>query len=180
MCAGYLINQGADEVLSTISSLPYEGRASKGRIIIAPAGDDQVSYSVRLASTVDLRDARAVRKLVEATGPDADLIINDGEAVGFGALSSKFKPARESVFIVDMVASGHWELSDALRSLLTVRDGIPTLPFDEFDEAAFVDLCGRFVPDADVDVLLRIVAAGRGQPHGTMMVFSSEAAEEAN
>lgn len=178
-CAGYLDGEEADLLLSGISALPYEGRAGTGRLIIAKPEDTAIDVVLKLQRPVNLRDTRAVRKLIEASGINADLLVGDGFVYGLGLLKPDYDESDETVFVVSVANRGTWELYHGDKSLLSVRDGVAGLPVHTLDIENFEDLVDRLLPGADKPTLTSLArAAGRHQ-HGAMLVVSSDAAAEA-
>ncbi|MFH9655427.1 diadenylate cyclase [Streptomyces anulatus] len=178
-CAGYWFGSDADSLMNTLSSLPYEGRAGSGRLVFAKLDNPAVDVSVKLRSPVGTRKTLAVRKLLEASGPRAD-VLSDGEKVyGLGLIKPDYDPETETVFVVTFNSRGTWELSHAGVALLTVKDGVPSLPTHVLDEDYLSDLVDRLFPQSDDTALLEAARAAGEHRHGAMLVISADAAGEA-
>lgn len=178
-CIGYWFASDFHVLMSQLSTLPYEGREGAGRLVLAKPDDPAVDVSVKLASPVESRNSLAIRKLLEGSGPTAD-VLSDGEKVyGLGTVRSDYDPATESVFVVTFLRRGYWELSHADTALLAVRDGTPSLPKHVLDESYFIDLCDRLFPEADSDALVQAARAIGKHRHGAMLVVSVDAEGEA-
>jgi len=175
LCSGYHINSGSDDIISAISALPYEGRAGSGRILLADANNQHVDRLAILTEAVPLRSIRAMRKLLEAAGPAGDVLVNDGDAVGFGVLSSDYPEWDESAFHIEMLARGRWSLIAGSCPLIEVVDGRPVLPGSPFARDTFADLSERLLGTSEVSDLERIIELACNHPHGTMLIFSSNA-----
>ena len=68
------------------------------------------------------------------------------------------------------------------RPLMTVRYGIPALPKVQFDEEAFRSTVTRIfsgISESATDLLLDLVKEAEGESHGTMLLISTAAEEEA-
>lgn len=177
--AGYDFGEDYDLLISGIAALPYEGRAGAGRVILAKSSDPAIDLTLRLRNPVHLNDARAVRKLIEASGEEADLI-SDGETIyGFGRVQPDYDTDRETVFVITMKDRGLWHLSNGDQVLLTMQDGRASLPSPPFDAAYFLDLADRILPGSRTDKLLQLAEAASRNLHGTMLVVSSDAGAEA-
>lgn len=178
-CAGYWFADRAGAIFSAISALPYEGRSGSGRLVIGRADHPAIKVLMRFDEVVDIRNTRAVRKLIEASGSEADLLSTGEDVIGLGQLTTEYDAATETVFIVTVPARGTWELSHAGQVLMTVRDGAPQLPRLPLNADYFTDLVERLLPEADQSRLLVLAEAAGRHEHGAMLVISCRAAEEA-
>ncbi len=178
-CAGFWFGSENHLLLSGLSALPYEGRPGAGRLVIAKKNDPAIQVYLRLKHPVEMRNVPAVRKLLEASGSQSDLL-SDGESVyGLGVVKPDYDADSETVFAVSFTARGVWEFSHAGEALLTMRDGIPHLPARVLDEDYFKDLLNRFFPEADHDALREAALAAGRHRHGAMLIISGDAAGEA-
>jgi hypothetical protein len=178
-CAGSVDASERHLLLSNLSALPYEGRTGAGRLVIAQSSNPAIEMSVRLSQPARVRDFSAVRKLLEASGSEVDLL-SDGDLVyGLGTVSASYDTTSESVFVVHLTGRGSWELTHAGEALLTVRDGVPHLPTRVLDENYFEDLADRLFSNADLDALLEAARATGNHAHGAMLIISGDAAGEA-
>ena len=142
-CAGYWFGVGSSTVFSAISALPYEGRSGTGNIIFAKADHPAIDVLLRFRELVDINNTRAVRKLIEASGADGDLLSTGDMVYGIGQVKADYDSASETVFVVSVAGRGTWELSHADRPLLTVRDGSPHLPRPSLNVDYFIDITER-------------------------------------
>ncbi|MEV7358547.1 hypothetical protein [Kitasatospora sp. NPDC091276] len=178
-CAGFWFGSENHLLMSSISALPYEGRSGSGRLVIGELSHPVIDVLLRFRQPVKMRNVPAVRKLLEASGPEADLL-TDGESVyGLGVITAEYDIASETVFVVSVTNRGVWELSHGGEVLLTVRDGIPHLPTSVLDWEYFRDLVDRLFSDADVTILSELAQAAGEHRHGAMLVISGDAAGEA-
>lgn len=178
-CAGFVSGPESSLTLSALSALPYEGRAGSGKLIIARMEHPAVDILVKFRELISLDDTRAVRKLIEATGPDGDLLSTDDQIYGIGRVTERYDPSSESVFIVELRDRGTWELSHADHTLLSIRDGVPSLPKSSLNTTYFVDILDRLLPGADQARLIALAQAATGSEHGAMLIISGDAAGEA-
>jgi hypothetical protein len=179
MCAGYWFAERSGAIVSAISALPYEGRPGSGRLVIAKADHPAVDVLMKFGAEVDIENRQAVRKLLEASGSEGDLLSTGEKVLGLGRLTARYDPATETAFIVSVTARGTWELSHADQVLMTVRDGLPLLPKPPLDAAYFTDVVERLLPGAHQSRLLALAEAAGQSQHGAMLVISSDAAGEA-
>lgn len=179
LCTGQLYAQQRDFSLNSISALPYEKRWGAGRIILAKQQHPSVDVLVTLQRPVGLHNTQAVRKLMEASGKEADLV-SDGEYVyGFGLIGPNYDADSESVFVVTIAERGVWEVSHNGRALLTVRDSAGHLPRRRLNSTIFNDIVSRRIPDANLERLELLAEAAEKHEHGAMLIISSAAVDEA-
>jgi hypothetical protein len=179
LCVDFWSGSDNDLLFSSISALPYEGRSGVGRLILAKPDHPAIEVLLRIRHPVKLHDTRAVRKLLEASGDDADLLVGENEVYGFGRVTEDYDPSTETVFVVSLSGRGAWDLSHGNQVLLSVRDGKAMLPVSVFDLDAFVDLADRLLPNPDVPTLLGIAHTMAQNDHGAMLIVSSGASAEA-
>lgn len=178
-CTGYWFGSDNDTLMNDLSALPYEGREGSGRLVFASSDNPAVDVSVKLKFPVSARNTLAVRKLLEASGPEAD-VLSDGEKVyGLGLVKDDYDPATETVFVVTFTSRGTWELSHADLVLFTVKNGVPRLPAHVLDVDYLSDLAERLFSDVDNEALLEAARAAGEHRHGAMLVISQDAAGEA-
>jgi hypothetical protein len=178
-CAGYWFAEKADALVSAISALPYEGRPGSGRLVIGKADHPTVNVLLKFSAPVDIENTRAVRKLLEASGTEGDLLSTGETVFGLGRVSTDYDVASETVFTISITARGTWELAHADQVLLMVRDGTPQLPRLPLNAAYFNDVVERLLPGADQPRLLMLGEAAGRHLHGAMLIISGDAAGEA-
>lgn len=170
------------DALSELAGVVYEGAANQGRIILARPDNPHIEATVKLQREVSLMDARASRKLLEMTSGELALLADGGNAYGLGALSPAYPPEAEDAFVVEFMGERSWRLSHAGTELMRVRNGVPSLPPKPPSEARLVDTLERiFGTGAGTDIprLRDLISAAVGQKHGTLVVISDHAADEA-
>ena len=169
--------------LNTISSLRYEGAAGVGRLLLARRGHPNLEEVFALTCPTDLDDFRAVRKLLEMTLPDVHLL-SDGETVyALGRQVGAYDASREDLFTINFVTHYAWEFGHGGQLLLRAHYGLPGLPRTRLHKARFRrDLRRTFdVHDpAQVERLWEVVLEASRQPHGTLLVITTEALAEAD
>lgn len=162
--------------LIQISQRPYEGTGAAGRLILARLDHPGVEVVTRLARPVRLESARAVRKLLETTDDDIALLVHDG-VVGLGRIVDR---DADDVFEITVFGHATWELSHRDVPLLRVSYGVPALPTPLFDTARLVDAMDRVLgEDAKPELLLPLVHTAAAARHGTTLVISAAAEDEA-
>ncbi|MFE1887243.1 hypothetical protein [Streptomyces microflavus] len=178
-CAGYWFGSDTHLLMNSLSALPYEGREGAGRLVLAKSDNPAINVIVSLSRPIAAQNMLAVRKILEASGPTADVLFDGENVYGLGTIKSTYDATTESVFVVTFASRGVWELSHAGVALLAVRDGIPSLPTYVLDETYFVDLVERLFSQRETDLLLAAARAAGDHRHGAMLVISADAAGEA-
>ena len=166
---------------SNISSLRYERSAGLGRILLAAKDHPAIKHKVIFEAPVKLRNYRAARKLLQLSF-DGILLHSDSERIFGLATVGAYDDMNEDLFEVRFVGHHHWELRHEDRPLMTVHYGVPALPKPEFDEQAFRSNVTRIfegISDSATDRLFSLVKEAEQEPHGTLLLISTAAAEEA-
>lgn len=168
--------------LNVISATHYERRVGRGRIIIARPDHPAVRSKLRLATPVPLSESQWTRKLLEMAEGGVALLSDSAHVLGLGTVSEEYDAALGDIFIVSFVDHYKWELRHAETVLMRVEYGTPGLPNPPLGRAAFSAALARVFPEITPEVdkrLWRIVETAMTQPHGTMIVISGGAPDEA-
>jgi hypothetical protein len=168
--------------LNVISATRYERRVGRGRIVVARPDHPAVRHRLRLATPIPLGDPQWTRKMLEMASDDIALLSDSAHVLGLGTVSDDYDPAAEDLFSVEFVDHYKWELRHADAVLMRVEYGVPGLPRPPLHRAELGAVLARVFPDTSVEVdkrLWRIVETAMEQPHGTMIVISERASDEA-
>ncbi|MBL6280229.1 hypothetical protein JMF97_29110 [Micromonospora fiedleri] len=169
----------SDMLLSSISSLPYEGRVGQGVITVANPELHSVMVHLHLLLPVPIERRHAIRKLMEVTTESKVLLLHQAEVYGVGEVDTSAQESAELTRI-DFMERGSWQLRQGDRVILEVKDGIARLPITaDLDITGIVDRVSWLLPGADIDALLRLARAARHNRHGAMLIIAANAAEEA-
>ena len=166
---------------STISSLRYERSAGSGRILLATNDHPAIEPTVTFASPVELRDHRAARKLLQLSFDSISLHSDSNQIWGLAEVG-EYDNSKEDLFEVQILGHHHWELRHNDSTLMTVRYGVPSLPKLGLDEQAFRSNVTRIfknISDFSTNRLLSLVKEAEQASHGTMLLISTVAEEEA-
>lgn len=173
---------GLFEACNIISSLKYEGADGIGKIIIAEKEHDCINVLVLFSTPTSIRNYRAVRKLLELSSGSICLLSDAGQIYGIGSVSDAYDDEREDLFIIDFTSHYIWDLIHADHILMEVTYGLPHLPAHRLEEATFINHCIRIFHEISQDQINNLwnltLEAGK-QQHGTMLVISDGASEEA-
>jgi hypothetical protein len=168
--------------LNVVSATRYERRVGRGRIVIARPDHPALRYKVRLTTPISLGEAQWTRKMLEMASDGVALVSDSSHVLGLGVVSDDYDAASEDLFVVEFVDHYKWELRHADSVLMRVEHGIPGLARPPLHRAALASVVARVFPDVEPDVerrLWRVVETAMEQPHGTMIVVSARAEEEA-
>ncbi len=173
---------GLFEACNTISSLRYEGEDGVGRMLIARKEHPNIEVILELSDPVLLQDYRAVRKLLEVSSDDMSLLCDSAYIYGYGKSVGIYDRRSEDLFLVRFTKHYSWEVLHDQHVLMKVQYGQPELPTEKIDKLKFeIDIKRIFsgVNDKDVKRLWEIIVEATKQKHGTMVVVSSGAKDEA-
>lgn len=168
---------------NTISSLRYEGAEGVGRLLLARRYHPNLEEVFALTCPTPLTDYRAVRKLLEMTAPDVHLLADGANVYALGRQVGHYDPAREDLFAVNFITHYAWELQHGAHLLLRTHYGLPGVPRNRLSRASFRrDLKRTFgLTEAHkVEKLWDVVLEASRQPHGTLLVITTEALAEAD
>lgn len=186
--AGQWFGSQLHEHLDAVAAQPYEGRAGVGTIVLA-GGDgsgggpasEMVDVDVIFRRPVAVSETRAMRKVLEMSGPGLHVLSNGMELTGLGRISATYDPMTEGSFEVSIVSRGSWELKHNNVPLLRVDNTKAHLPQPRLAREHFADTVDRLFPEASSDVhgLWELAQAAAEQEHGTMLVVHRAAPDEA-
>jgi len=165
-----------------LATLRYEGGEGRGRMLIAARGHPDVDVLLRFHEPVSLLDHQGVRKVLELTEHDLCLLTDATEIHGLGRALDTYDPAGESRFDIEFTGRSAWVLAHGDVPLMRVTHGLPELAQDPIDEEAFGDALQRTLGEVGIEAferLLAIALAASRQHHGTTVVITSGAREEA-
>lgn len=169
--------------LNVVSATSYERRVGRGRIVVARPDHPAVRYKLRLAEPVPLGEPPWIRKLLEMASDGVSLVSDAAHVLGLGVVSEDdYDPAAEDLFVVSFFDHYKWELRHDEKVLMRVEYGTPGLPHPPLGREALHEAVVRVFPDTPPEVdkrLRRIVETATAQPHGTLIVVSARAEEEA-
>ena len=171
---------GVFDTLNVISSLPYEGAEASGELLFTYEKTEAVDIRIRLNQPVQLHDYKLARKVIEMNGRDLLCVCHGAKGIsGLGALR-----AADADGVFRVTFSGHykWDLYYKNRLLMKTAYGVPRLPSARLNKNVFGSNVRRIFPDIDGDAEQRlwcIVEAAMSQRHGTIIVVSAAAEEEA-
>jgi hypothetical protein len=159
--------------------MEYEGEAGCGKLILARKGHSSVRTRIGFADTVSVSDHRRLRKLLELTCSGGALHTDSNWV--FGLVDGDALLGGEDIFEVRFLGHHHWEIWHAGRVLTGVRFGKPYLPSPIGYESKLRQELPTLFPaitDGAKDLLVSLVNQAEQERHRTLLVISSEAANE--
>ena len=180
LLAGNQMGSGLFDGLNRVATTRYERRVGIGSLLLADARSEHVDRSVTLRAPVPIGETRTLRKLLETSSRHGESLLTDGSLVyGLGRQRAHYPGASESVFQLLVIGDGTWELHHASVPLATVQFGAPRLSEQRLRRERLDDIAGRVFREWASDALWALATAAAAAEHGTMLVISERAAEEA-
>jgi len=168
------------ECFNTVSALRYEGTEAKGTILLVKNQHAVVTDKITITNPIDLNNHRAVRKLLEVCSSGFCLLSDGTQIYGIGKLAGK----EQTVELYKIVYVRHytWDLVHGDNVLMRAEYGQPSLPRKRLLDSEFFAYVPRIFPGIDahsLSSLWSLVQAATEQKHGTMLLVSSSAKQEA-
>lgn len=165
-----------------ISAAAYESSTGLGRMIIAALNHPSVEVTLQFEEPVPLSSTSWARKTLQMASDDHWLISNGQNILGLGRARPDYDVTREDLFLIDFIGHYTWDLRHADRTLMRTRYAVPGLPKPRLDKDRFRSNLRRVIPavsDAGATDIWQLVEAASRQKHGTLVVVSAGAAQEA-
>lgn len=173
----------AFEACNTIASLRYEKEEGRGRMVFADPSHPNVESLVTLLEPVELRQYRSVRKLLQMASGGLSLL-SDGKSIyGLGRELEGYDRAKEDLFVVEFIKHHDWEFRHAGHAFMRVLYGEPSPPRTAFREQKFRSDARRIfagLSEESLDKLSGLARAASRQKHGTMLLVTTIAEQEAS
>jgi hypothetical protein len=172
---------GLFDACNYIASLPYEGAASVGGMVIAKDNHPNVKSTLRLAKALPLSNNRAIRKLLEVTGVNRYLLSNGSNVIGFGTTIGIYDQSQADLFRVRFVGHHKWELLHDQHVLMRVSYGLPQLPMPALSESRFLSTFEIVFGKANAEYanqFYELALEACRQRHGTLLLITPEAQAE--
>lgn len=170
------------EAMTSMTSMSYENAPPVGTLLFCAGGHRAVHEVVVFEAPVPIGDERRLRKLLETTRGELCLIADSRVVRGLGRQVATYAGVNQDLFEVRISGRGHWQLCHAEQPLMDVVHGQPSVPQDSFGLTEFSVAVRRVFPDLNSKGIIRLwnlVAAAIAQKHGTTLVISCHARDEA-
>ncbi|BEP27978.1 DNA integrity scanning protein DisA nucleotide-binding domain protein [Helicovermis profundi] len=175
--------------LNKISSLNYEGKPIKGKIIFTDSSNlkkQSMHQSIELIMEFNDRfsqnNYRHVRKLLEITRDDLYLISDTKHIKGIGRINKNYNYSDENIFIIEFTNYQTWNLNHMDVSMMNVSHDRATLPREVIKYTDFKKQIRKLFKELELEKiknLYKIIIAATKQEKGTIIVISSNARSEA-
>lgn len=161
------------ERMNRIATLKYEGDDVRGVVVFGMP--ESLELDLEFVRRVPLSDAVWARKVVELCSGEHAVLATDSELLGLGSARTA-----ETRFNVQFRGKHTWILRHGTTKLVQVQLSVPHLPTPRLTQERFAtDLQRVLGPNCDVGALWKVVQTAMGQRHGTMVVVTAIAADEA-
>lgn len=176
-------NRNLFERFNSISSLMYEGAKGTGRLILGSPEDESIEMFLRFVEPVPFHEPRWSRKVLQMASPGVALVADYEKIFGLGEIVEGVDPwESQKIFEIEFLDRYHWQLSCGDKVMLVSRNGVPSLPQEEFPRTRLLDIYHRLFPKAGEEdgahfVELYDVAVNQG--HGSMLIVAEDAESEA-
>lgn len=173
---------GLYDACNEIASMKYEGAVGIGNMIVAPKDHKNVKITLQLKDPINVSDYRKVRKFLELSDSNSSIISDSALIYGLGELRGKYNPKEECLFVIGFTSHFKWEILHDNNPLMVVEYREPSLPVEKINREKFYSDFPRLFEDISmeqIDDLWDISMEATKQKHGTMLVISDNAANEA-
>ncbi|MFD2784368.1 diadenylate cyclase [Hymenobacter rubripertinctus] len=173
---------GLYDACNGVAALRHEGDEGVGTMLVCRRNHPAVVPVLTLESPIPLRDYRRIRKLLELSEDRNSLITDATDVFGLGYLVEPTDSQYEPLFTVHFTKHYSWELSHDSELMMKVVSNTPRLPQGTIDEDNFTRAVHRVFPAVDgagVAYLWELTLKATKQTHGTILLISEGAAQEA-
>lgn len=167
---------------NAISSLMYEKSVGHGRLILARKDHPAITPVINFTTDLRLSRFRGARKLLELASHGLALHSNSDSVFSLVRYSQEHIET-EDLFIINFLGHYHWEVTYNDNVLMRVQYEQPYLPKASDYESRLEWDIPRTFPDTtqtDINLIKQLVKAAESESHGTMLLISSDAKNEAN
>lgn len=172
------------EWLSVLSSLSYESQEVRGKLLITKDKENTAEPVIVFTEFIKIQDSRAARKVLEMASERLNVVADPLCIYGLGRrIRNESINQEDNIFEVSFIKRNIWEVSYKNQVFMRVKDGLPKLPRKNLEKSVFQDkLFDVFKDDLEIasQNLWEIAELAKDQKHGTIIVISAKAAQEAN
>ncbi len=171
-------NRSAHELIdsfSEVASLSYENSDSGGSIILG--ADVNINSYITFQNNIKLNQTKYIRKLLEISRNDLNLIFKEGEIKGVGEIKNRH--CKEgSYIIIEFMKKNFWQViykEDGEENpiiLFDIDNGKPKRHRGIIEKSVFEEiLLEKFKSNVEVEVLYNIITEASKQKKGTIIVI---------
>jgi len=171
------------QACNSIAAMRYENREGFGTIIVAKRDHVAIETVIELDKPFLVTEFRRARKLLETCRGELSVLTDSRYMWGLGRIISDLHLTRNAdILTVHILGQSHWRLAYRKDDLMDVLYGEPRLPQPPADlnevKAKITNKFPSLRPGA-ADTLVKLVSFAVKSEHGTMVVISERAAEQA-
>jgi hypothetical protein len=173
---------GLYNACNIISSLRYEGEEGVGRMVVAPKDHKNIKMLITLDTPIRMSEYAKVRKFLQLSNNDCFLITDSYNIYGIGSIIGSYNPTGEDLFLFSFTGHHQWEVSHNSICMMKSSYGQSYLPHESIDRDSFFSDFKRIFIDINntkLNLLWETLNEAIRQKHGTIVVISSEAENEA-
>lgn len=186
---GNTLVNGTYNKLNKISSLDYEGKSNKGKILFCKASPQSNVYNhPNIESTfmfenrIPISNYRHIRKLLEISTDDLYLLSDGNYIVGVGKTTGNYNHDNEDLYIIKFIGYHTWQLNHLNHRLMDVDHDRASLPSEAITYSDFKYRIQELFKDLDtqdINNLYKLILAATRQDRGALIVVSKNARSEA-
>jgi len=172
--------QNIFNTINLISSLHYEGSEANGKIFFSSITDGHSNIPIRFNKSIFLNNYKLVRKILEICGNDLYCICDGSN--GIIGLNTITQSEQKDKFYIIFKGHYKWDLYYGEILLMKSVFGIPQLPTIPLKETVFYSNFRRIFKKTENNsekLIWTLIEAAMEQRHGTMIVISGNAKNEA-
>jgi hypothetical protein len=166
-----------------VASAPYENRRCVGTMTLGVVSPLPMAITFADATggplRLELADVRMLRKLLEITSDDLWLVSDGAVALGYFDRKQGGEDALADIPMVRFERNSTWRFGTRTVDVMTVDKGCPRLPRRETDQDQFSKDFESVFGKSPCPAMWALVDAAKIQKHGTMIVISEGASDEA-
>jgi len=130
----YMYNQDLYDAINDISLNRYEGSEAIGNLIVTECSHPNVNAIFRLLKPLDIKNPRAIRKLLEISNNNLTLFADSNQLYALGTLPDSYGGESEDLYKIQFNKHHSWSLIHNKDVLMKVENLIPSLPRDKISK----------------------------------------------
>lgn len=171
--------------VNAISKMPYEGSEAYGNLLVCPPNHPNIELLMEFTKPIWTNKHRQIRKLLEVARGKTYLLCHKGDVYGLGRICGEYDIGLENLFDIEVIEHAAWRLKHGEEILMVVKYDRPSLhvePKETYLKRLTSALKAEFdqLDQATIQNLKSLVDMAMEQPHGTMLVITDHAQEEAD
>ncbi|MCW7498538.1 diadenylate cyclase [Leptospira levettii] len=161
--------------LDAISELLYEKKRVSGKISISSDFYPKINSIVKLEKPIGLNNHKLIRKLLEGTSENIDLILDSGEITGYTYTNSN------NVFKLNFIKQNIWKLQESNQTIAIFKSGKIDFNTENISEEYFINEFTSKInifPSINQTLLKKIALELINSDKGSILIIHENAKEE--